>query len=170
MRKIKCKNCGKFVLFDTTISDDIYDEILYYTKLANNDKKNRNVYLSIISSLRKMVNQINHRHTQIFERQKSESNLNGILVKYIRENNLLTDEQIQEMRDIARENAKKQDKIDSEIIQKISEDYEIFKYTSTRHGDSTANKAIKNIDVINKNAFIEDNIRSEDRRLRRLKN
>ena len=145
---IEDKQIEKFKTFDNKILDEMYKEVKYYSKMYLQDKDNRGIFLQTISLLKKMMNQIHHRYTQIYTRINGDGNLfNKILLKYIKENKLIDDCKIEELKSLARKKEEEINKYEIEMIEKIKIDFEIFKHLdlSKSFYSKVPNRALKNI-------------------------
>jgi hypothetical protein len=133
-------------MLDTSIAEDMNLAIEECNEKARRAKSTaiRNSYIQEASQIKKMLTQIQHRTTMLEERKVGVQNELSILVHYCLENNLITCEKLQELRDLARQRAQINNAKDEEVIKKIYGDFESV-ITNRSKKDPTAYKAIRNI-------------------------
>lgn len=146
MRLVKCKKCGTPIMMDSYIVEQMFIAMQECNEKARKSKNNidKMSYLQEAKQISKMITQIQHRTTQIEERKTTYLCQLSALVHYIRENNLISDDVLSEIKDTAREQARIKNEADTKVIKRI---YGEFENTMTNRSvkDTTANKALKNV-------------------------
>lgn len=145
MRLVKCKKCGTPVMTDSTIIENMYSAMLECNESARKERvaSKRNVFIQQASQIRKLITQVQHRNTQLEERKTTTNCEMAEITNYIRKNNLITDDKLDDLRNIAREKAEIRNAEDEKIIEKF---YGVFKneFANRTKKDPTSSKALGN--------------------------
>lgn len=148
MKLIHCKKCGSAIVTENALIERMNDTIHELNEKARRSKNSgiAKSYLAEAASVTKMMKGIMHNTTQIEERRTTCSCELSEITHYIRENKLISDEKLDELRQIARKkanvkNAENQREIDR-IYGVYNSSYTPFNNTKS---DPTAKKAISNI-------------------------
>lgn len=148
MKLIKCKKCGSAIVTEDGLLERMNDTVHELNEKARKSKNGRvaNTYLSEASNVTKMMKGILHNTAQIEERRRLYYNESREIVRYLRENNLITDEKLDELRAIAKEKAEAGNLKNQKEIERIYGKYKAL-YTpfNNTKSDTTANNAIRNI-------------------------
>ena len=148
MKLIHCKKCGSAIVTENALIERMNDTIHELNEKARRSKNSgiAKSYLAEAASVTKMMKGIMHNTTQIEERRTTCSCELSEITHYIRENKLISDEKLDELRQIARKkanvkNAENQREIDR-IYGVYNSSYTPFNNTKS---DPTAKEAISNI-------------------------
>ena len=148
MKLIHCKKCGSAIVTENALIERMNDTIHELNEKARRSKNSgiAKSYLAEAASVTKMMKGIMHNTTQIEERRITCSCELSEITHYIRENKLISDEKLDELRQIARKkanvkNAENQREIDR-IYGVYNSSYTPFNNTKS---DPTAKEAISNI-------------------------
>lgn len=161
MKMIRCRKCGTMVASEDSIIERIMDEVREERKLAikelkkgNALKKNGKTILGdelIISSKERMKNasqlekfqrQLMHQQTQLVWRSELKERQFSVLVRYLFDNHLITEEKLNELETIAIKEAENNAKEEERKIDLIYKSYS--DYTSNRtKADTTYCQATK---------------------------
>lgn len=145
MRLMRCRKCGTIMATENTILENMMDKIDELTEKAYKCKRqsDKQIYLEQIKVINKMMTSIRHTYAQIDERKMLLSSENAEIVRYIRSNHLITDEKLDELREIAKQKAKEKNEKDQKEIERVygtyKSTYDPFNRTKS---DPTANAAI----------------------------
>lgn len=148
MKLIHCKKCGSAIVTENALIERMNDTIHELNEKARRSKHGgiANSYLAEAASVTKMMKGIIHNTTQIEERRTTCSCELAEITHYLRENKLVSDEKLDELRQIAREKAKVKSAENQREIDRIygvyNSSYTPFNNTKS---DPTAKKAIRNI-------------------------
>ena len=145
MKLIHCRKCGAAIVTENALVERMNDAIHELNEKARKAKNGKmaNSYLAEAASVTKMLKGIIHATTQIEERRTTCMCELTEIVHYIRSNNLITDEKLDELRKKAREKAKEKNAANQKEIDRIYGEYKALDtpFNKTK-ADSTANKAI----------------------------
>ena len=142
MRLIKCRKCGATIATDETFVQRMMDDINALSEKARKDKKNQNIYLQQASAIRKIMQQYLHVTANMDQHKRSLTNELSVLINYIRENNLISDEKLAELTQIARERAAEKEKADEEKIRELYGGFENISINRTKR-DPTEKQATR---------------------------
>lgn len=145
MRMIRCRKCGTLVSTTTTVEERMMDEIKEERSLADKDKRNASIHLANASMMQKYLTQIQHLNAQIEQRRVTCESEKHHLVHYLLDNNLISEEKLNELEKEAHEIAEKQIRKDEEEIERQYQEYARYTGTMTTNrtkSDPTARKAI----------------------------
>ncbi len=148
MKLLRCRKCGTMITTQDTMVECMMAEVERLNRLAENDAKyNRgrmkNLYAQQSSQVSKMMKQIIHLTSQMDRQSRILNQEKGVLVYYLLQNGLITEEKLHELEKIARERAAQADARDQKEIERI---YGSFQSSCTNRSkaDPTAQKAMKN--------------------------
>jgi hypothetical protein len=131
-------------MVEEELLENMLDEMNEYnTKALKAKGYHKNIYAQKASQLKKMVTQIQHRQTIIQEKSLEERNINCELISYLLYNNLITEEKLDKIKDIARQKSKESIAIEEKIIKNIYGSYE-NEFSNKSNSDPTANAVINN--------------------------
>ena len=119
MKILRCRKCGTMITTQDNLMQNYMEEIKRLNSLALKDKRNRTVYEQQASQLTKVVKQILHATTQMEEQRRKLQNELSVLTTYIRENGLIADEKLWELRDKGRELAKKKSEEEEKLVEQL---------------------------------------------------
>ena len=119
MKILRCRKCGTMITTQDNLMQNYMEEIKRLNSLAIKDKRNSAVYVQQASQLTKVVKQILHATTQMEEQRRKLQNELSVLTTYIRENGLIADEKLWELRDKGRELAKKKSEEDEKLVEQL---------------------------------------------------
>ena len=142
MRLIKCRKCGATICTDETFVQCMLDRIEELGSLARKDKKNQGLYLQEAAAVKKIMTSYLHRTAQMDTDNRRVKNELSVLVGYVMENKLIPQEKLNELTQIARERAAKNDQKDAEEVEKLYGDFENMMYNRTK-ADPTYKKAVE---------------------------
>lgn len=142
MKLLRCRKCGATITTNDEVMRNYMEEIDRLTRLAIKDKRNGPAYLSQAANLRKVVTQIMHLTASVDESSRIKSNELAFLNDYIRENHLIPDEKLWELRDAARERARKRIAEDEKKIEELYGNFNSILGNRSRR-DPTENKALR---------------------------
>lgn len=148
MRLIRCKKCGSAITTEDGLIERMNDTIHDLNEKARRSKDGRvaKSYLAEAASVTKMMKGIIHSTAQIEERKNTLSAENAVLVHYLINNNLITWEKLDELREIARQRAEAKNKEDQARIDQIYGKYtSLYTPSNNTKADPTAKAAISNI-------------------------
>lgn len=108
MRLIHCRKCGAAMVTEDALIERMNDAIHELNERARNSTNGKiaQSYLAEAASVTKMMKGIIHNTAQMEDRKITCSMELAEIIHYIRFNNLVTDEKLDELRQIAREKAK----------------------------------------------------------------
>lgn len=145
MRLIHCKKCGSAMVTENALIERMNDAIHELNEKARRSRNGKaaNSYLAEAASITKMMKGIIHNTAQMEDRKITCAMELAEIVHYIRFNNLVTDEKLDELRQIAREKAKVRNAESQKEIDRIFGEYKsLYTPFNNTKSDSTANKAI----------------------------
>ena len=142
MRLIKCRKCGATIATDETFVQRMLDDVNILSEKARRDRKNYNSYIQQASAIRKIMQQYLHRTAQMdAEMLETRAEL-GELIKYVRENSLISDEKLAEITTLAREKARARIKQEEERVYELYRGFENITINRTK-ADPTERKGLK---------------------------
>lgn len=145
MRLIHCKKCGAALVTENALIERMNDTIHELNEKARHSKNGAiaKSYLAEAASVTKMMKGIIHNTAQMEDRRITCHMEMAEIVNYLRANNLITDEKLDELRQIAREKARVRNAENQKEIDRIFGEYKLL-YTpfNNTKSDTTANKAI----------------------------
>lgn len=146
MRLVKCRKCGTPIMMDSYFVENMFEVMQEINEKARKTKNDtlRLAYLQQAKQIQKMITQVQHRSTQMEERKTMVTCEMSEIVNYIRKNNLVSDEKLDELRKIARERAKIKNTEEEKIIKNIYGEFENMMVNKTKK-DTTANKALRHL-------------------------
>lgn len=119
MKILRCRKCGTMITTQDNLMRNYLEEIKRLNALAIKDRRNKPVYLQQASQLTKISNQILHATTQMEEHRRMLQNELNVLVAYVRENGLVSDDKLSELRDKGRERARKKAEEDEKLLEQL---------------------------------------------------
>lgn len=118
MRLIKCRKCGATIATDETFIQRMLDDINVLSEKARKDKRNSSSYLQQASAIKKIMTQYLHRTAQMDEHRMRLLYEHKVLVHYVLDNGLVSQEKLNELDEIARKQySDKQTAIQQEVDQ-----------------------------------------------------
>jgi hypothetical protein len=111
-------------------------------KAATARPSDKNFYIQQAAQIRSMMKQVQHLSSQMEQRKVAATCEMSEIVHYLRNNNLITDSKLDELRIIAREKAETKNKQEEAKINAIYGDFE-NNFVNRTKNDITANTAIK---------------------------
>lgn len=148
MKLIHCKKCGAAIVTEDALLERMNDAIHELNEKARREKngKKANSYLAEAASVTKMMKGIIHNTAQMEDRRITCQLEMAEIVHYLRDNNLISDEKLDELRAIAREKAKERNIENQRELDRIYGNYKAM-YTPSNNtkADTTAKKAMKNM-------------------------
>ena len=142
MRLIKCRKCGATIATDETFIQRMMDDINTLTERARKDKRNAASYLQQAKAIRKIMQQYLHVTANMDTHRRRLTNELSVLIGYIRENNLITDEKLAELTALARERAAEKERADEERVAELYGGFENISINRTK-ADPTEKQALK---------------------------
>ena len=145
MRLIHCKKCGAAVVTEDALIERMNDSIHELNENARRSCNARNAksYLAEAASITKMMKGIIHNTAQMTDRKVTCHMELSEIVNYIRSNNLISDEKLDELREIARKKAKIRNEENEKEIQRIYGEYNsLYSPFNKTKKDDTAKKQI----------------------------
>ena len=137
MRLIKCRKCGTTISTDETFIQRMLDDINILAEKARKDRKNSNSYLQQASSIKKIMQQYLHRTAQMDEAHRRLLHEHKVLVHYILDNGIVSQEKLNELDDIARKAYAERQREEQEVIYRLYGDFENITINRTK-ADPTA--------------------------------
>ena len=148
MKLIHCKKCGAALVTEDALLERMNDCIHELNEKARRSKSGKvaKSYLAEAASVTKMMKGIIHNTAQIEDRKITCQLEMAEIVHYLRENHLISDKKLDELRAIAREKAKERNRENQRELDRIYGNYRAM-YTPSNNtkADTTAKKAMKNI-------------------------
>jgi hypothetical protein len=132
MKILRCRKCGTMITTQDNLMQNYMEEIKRLNDLAIRDRRNRAVYQQQASQLTKIANQILHATTQMEEKQRNLQNELSVLVFYVRENGLVSDDKLSELRDKGRERARKKSEEDEKLLEQLYGNFNSILASSSR--------------------------------------
>ena len=131
MKLIHCKKCGAAITTDDGLIERMNDTIHELNEKARRSKRGSiaQSYLAEAASVTKMMKGIIHNTTQIEDRRLTCSCELAEIVHYLRKNKLVSDEKLDELREIARKKANAKNTENQREIDRI---YGVY---NSSHGD-----------------------------------
>lgn len=142
MRLIKCRKCGATIATDETFIQRMLDDINILSEKARKDRLNSASYLQQASAIRKIMQQYLHVTANTDEHKVRMTNEMSVLINYIRENNLITDEKLKELSTEAREKAAHKISQEEERVNELYRGFENITINRTK-ADPTERKGMK---------------------------
>lgn len=146
MRLIHCKKCGSAIVTEDSLVERMQDYIAELNQKARKCKKysDKCSYIQEASSVTKMMKGILHNTAQMQERKVTCNCELSEIVHYIRENHLVSDEKLDELRSVARGKAKLKNEQEQKEIERIYGNFQNLRtpFNKTK-SDPTANAALK---------------------------
>lgn len=119
MRLIKCRKCGATICTDEAFQERMLDAIAECHKQARKDRKNANSYLQEAATYKKILTQYLHRTAQYDSDLRKERCEKGVLVAYVIQNGLMSQDELNELNDIARKREEENNRKDEKEIARL---------------------------------------------------
>lgn len=142
MRLIKCRKCGATIATDETFVQRMLDDINILSEKARKDKRNANSYLQQASAIRKIMQQYLHRTASMDEEHRRLLHEHKILVHYVLDNGIVSQEKLQELDDIARKAFEQRQREDQEAIKRLYSGFDNITINRTK-ADPTEKKGMR---------------------------
>ena len=144
MRLIKCRKCGATIATDETFVQRMLDDINILSDKARRDRKNSSSYLQQAAAIRKIMQQYLHASANKDMHNRRMTNELSVLINYIRENGLISDEKLKELSTSAREIAAEKERQEEERVNELYRGFENISINRTK-ADPTAKQGERNI-------------------------
>ena len=141
MRLIKCRKCGATIATDEVFIQRMLDDINALAEKARKDKRHEAGYLQQAKAIRKIMQQYLHVTANMDTHKRRLTNELSVLITYIRENNLISDEKLAELTTLARERAAEKEKIEEERVAELYGGFENISINRTKK-DPTEKQAL----------------------------
>lgn len=142
MKILRCRKCGTMITTQDNLIRNYMEELKRLNDLAIKDKRNRPVYMQQAAQLTKVTNQILHATAQMEENRRILQNELNVLVAYVRENGLISDDKLSELRDKGRERARKKAAEDEWALEQLYGNFNSILGSSSRR-DPTGKAALR---------------------------
>lgn len=142
MRLIKCRKCGATIATDETFIQRMLDDINILSEKARKDKRNGNSYLQQAAAIRKIMQQYLHRTASMDEEHRRLLHEYKILVHYVLDNGIVSQEKLQELNDIARKAFEQRQREDQEAIKRLYGGFDNITINRTK-ADPTEKKGMR---------------------------
>lgn len=143
MKLIKCKKCGSTIMTDETLLAAMQEE---YNALVKRSHKasgaDKNLITQQMKHLHKMMVAVCHSSTEAERRKDDTYNELCLLKKYIKANNLIDFETLDQFRDEARATARKKAAEDEKKIAEVYGEF-VNTFCNRTKADPTATEAMK---------------------------
>lgn len=147
MRLIHCRKCGAALVTEDALIERMNDTIHELNEKARHSKNGKiaKSYLAEAASVTKMMKGILHNTASMEARKSGSSYELAEIIRYIRENNLISDEKLDELRKTARARAKIRNEENQKEIDRIYGKYRgSYIPSNNTKSDKTAEIAIRN--------------------------
>lgn len=147
MRLIHCRKCGAALVTEDALIERMNDTIHELNEKARHSKNGKiaKSYLAEAASVTKMMKGILHNTASMEARKSGSSYELAEIIHYIRENNLISDEKLDELRKTARARAKIRNEENQKEIDRIYGKYRgSYIPSNNTKSDKTAEIAIRN--------------------------
>lgn len=144
MRLIKCRKCGATIATDETFIQRMLDDINILSEKARKNTRCANSYLQQAAAIRKIMQQYLHRTAQMDEECRRLLHEHKVLVHYVLDNGIVSQEKLQELDNIARKAYEERQLEDQAVINRLYGDFENISINRTK-ADPTAKSGERNI-------------------------
>ncbi len=144
MRLIRCRKCGATIATDETFIQWMMADINVLSERARKDRRNSPSYLQQAAAIRKIMQQYLHVTANMDAQYRRLTNENSVLIHYIRENGLISDEKLNELSTLARERAAEKEKADEKKVAELYRGFENLSINRTKK-DTTERSALKEV-------------------------
>lgn len=141
MKLIKCRKCGATICTDEAFQERMLDAIAECHAKARKDKKNSNSYMQEAAVYKKIMTQYLHRTANYETKLREKVNEKSVLVAYVLQNGLVSQEKLNELYEIARERTATNNRKDEKIIEELYGQAKNPLFNTTK-ADPTAKEAI----------------------------
>lgn len=142
MKLIKCRKCGATICTDQTFQERMLDCINELSEKARRDKKNAGSYLQQASAVKKIMTQYLHRTAQMDEHRMRLLYEHKVLVHYVLDNGLVSQEKLNELDEIARKQYAEKQKYNQQEVEQLYRGFDNITFNRTK-SDPTEDKALK---------------------------
>jgi len=140
MRLIKCRKCGATICTDEAFLQRMLDRISELNSMARKDRKNANSYIQEAAAVKKVMTQYLHRTSQVDSDNRRMKNELSVLVQFVLENGLVSQEKLNELNKIARERATANEEKDTQIVAQLYGDFENTMINRTKYDPTAAGR------------------------------
>lgn len=148
MKMIRCRKCGASMISEDGLIERMSDTIHELNEKARKSKDGRiaKSYLAEAASVCKLMKGVIHNTTALESRKITCQSEYSELVYYLRSHGLISEEKLQEIREIARKKAKQKDLENQKELDRIYGQYKkLYMPANKTKADPTAKKAIKQV-------------------------
>lgn len=142
LRLMKCKKCGATICTDEAFVERALDKINYLAAETVRDHRNKTIYLGQISTIKSIVKQYLHQTAQMDTDNRRLKNELNVLVHYVLDNNLVSQEKMNELNAIARKKAAINEEIASQEVERLYGQFENM-FADKARKDPTERKVVK---------------------------
>lgn len=142
MRLIKCRKCGATIATDETFIQRMLDDINILSEKSRKDKRNSSSYLQQASAIKKIMTQYLHRTAQMDEHRMRLLYEHKVLVHYVLDNGLVSQEKLNELDEIARKQYSDKQKLIQQEVDQLYGGFENMSINRTKC-DPTEKQALK---------------------------
>lgn len=142
MRLIKCRKCGATISTDETFVQRMLDAINELSEKARRDKRNSPSYLQQAAAVRKIMQLYLHTTANMDSAYRRLLNEQSVLIYYLRENKLITDEKLHELQSIGRARYEEKEKASAELVAQLYGDFNNISINRTKR-DPTERKGMR---------------------------
>lgn len=154
MRMIRCKKCGTMVASEDGLLERIMDEAREERQFSQKEEAEASRLEAKVKQLRisaknrrdnakqldKFANQIQHQTTQLESRKNLKERQMSVLCRYLIENNIVTEEKLVELGEIAKRESDEKEREDQRQLDLIYKSYSDYTGNKTK-SDITFKKA-----------------------------
>lgn len=141
MRLIKCRKCGATIATDETFIQRMLDDINILSEKARKDKRNASSYLQQASAIKKIMNQYLHRTAQMDDHRMRLLYEHKVLVHYVLDNGLVSQEKLNELDEIARKKYADKQAFNQQEVERLYGGFENISINRTK-ADPTERKVM----------------------------
>lgn len=141
MRLIKCRKCGATICTDEAFQERMLDAIAECHKQARKDRKNANSYLQQAAVYKKILTQYLHITASYDTELRKKINEQSVLVAYLLQNGLISQEKLNELNDIARKRVEERNRKDEKELERLYGSTQNPLFNNTK-ADPTARAAL----------------------------
>lgn len=142
MKLIKCRKCGATIATDETFVQRMMDDINALSEKARKDRKNQASYTQQAAAIRKIMQQYLHVTANMDSYKRRLTNELSVLINYIRENKLISDEKLAELTNEARKRAAEKERAEEEKVRELYGGFENISINRTKR-DPTEKQATR---------------------------
>lgn len=142
MRLIKCRKCGATIATDETFVQRMLDDINILSDKARRDRKNDKSYLQQAAAIRKIMQQYLHLTAQMDENRRRLLHEHKVLVRYVLDNELVSQENLNRLNEIARKAYEEAQQEDQKAVNRLYGDFKNISINRTK-ADPTECRALR---------------------------